>query len=64
MKNTNKHEPMFKLLYKKISRPFSIIDEENTVKIKDYIAKKRKSVEKAVKNRVRFKSFYEKYETE
>lgn len=55
---------MFKLLYKKISRPFSIIDEENTVKIKDYIAKKRKSVEKAVKNRVRFKSFYEKYETE
>ena len=56
-------EPLYKKIYSTLSRPFSVADGENTLKIKDVFAEKKNKLEEAIKKRVRFKSFYDKSES-
>ena len=58
-----KDEPLFKKIYERLSRPFSVADGENTLKIKTFVNEKKQKIAAALNKRQRFKSFYDKSES-
>lgn len=47
-----------KKIYEKLSKPFTVADGENTLKIKKYIKQKTAILEKKFRKRMKFRSFY------
>ena len=60
----DKKQNILRRIYEKLSKPFTIADGENTLKIKKFFKEKTQIFEENLKKRVRFRSFYEKHDDE